>query len=73
VGLRAGAGETSTCTFTLRAFGRRLYPKRLTKSTFVERETAIYHCGLKIRIEQVSSIHSYKVNRTSFIIAGLSA
>jgi len=29
-----------------RAFGsRRFYPKRLRKSTFVERETAIYHCG----------------------------
>jgi len=26
-------------------FGRRFYPKRLTKSTFVEGEAAIYHCG----------------------------
>jgi len=32
-------------TFTFRAFGRCVYPKRLTKSTFVEGETAIYHCG----------------------------
>jgi len=34
-----------TFTFTFRAFGRRFYPKRLTKSTFVEGEAAIYHCG----------------------------
>ena len=26
-------------TFTFRAFGRHIYPKRLTKSIFVERET----------------------------------
>jgi len=32
-------------TFKFRAFGRRFYPKRLTKSTFVEGEVAIYHCG----------------------------
>jgi len=31
-----------TFTFTLRAFDRHVYPKRLTKSTFVEGETAIY-------------------------------
>jgi len=34
-----------TFTFTFRAFGRRFYPKRLTKSTFVEEGAAIYHCG----------------------------
>jgi len=38
-------GMRVTFTFTFRAFGRRLYPKRLTKSTFVEGEAAIYHCG----------------------------
>jgi len=32
-------------TVRFRAFGRRFYAKRLTKSTFVEREAAIYHCG----------------------------
>jgi len=32
-------------TDSFRAFGRRFYPKRLTKSTFVEGEAAIYHCG----------------------------
>jgi len=30
-----------TCTFTLRAFGRRFYPRRLTKSTFVEGDTIL--------------------------------
>jgi len=34
-----------TFTFGFRAFGRRFYPKPLPKSTFVEGETAIYHCG----------------------------
>jgi len=64
-----------TLTLTFRAFGRCFYPKRLTKSTFVERETAIYLSlwYIKIRIEQVSSIHSYKANRTNFIIARLTA
>jgi len=60
-----------TFAFTLWPFGGRFYPKRLKKSTFVEGETAIYH--IKIRIEQVSSIHSCKANRTSFIIARLPA
>jgi len=51
-----------------------LYPKPLTISTFVEREAAIYHWWyIKIRIELVSSIHNFKVNRTSFIIARLLA
>jgi len=36
---------TFTLTFTFRAFVRRFYPKRLTESTFVEGEAAIYHCG----------------------------
>jgi len=35
------------------------------------KETGIYHWYIKIRIEQVSSIHNCKVNRTSFIIARL--
>jgi len=46
---------TFTFTFTFREFGRRFYPKRLTKSTFVEGEAVIYH--LKIftrRLERVS-------------------
>jgi len=62
-----------TFRFTFRAFGRRFYPKRLTKSTFVEGDSNISLWCIKIRIEQVSSIHSYEVNRTSFIIARLSA
>jgi len=33
--------KTFTFTFTFRAFGRRSYPKRLTKRTFVEGEAAI--------------------------------
>jgi len=37
--------DTRPFTFTFRAFGRRFYTKRLTKSTFVEGEAAIYHCG----------------------------
>jgi len=32
-------------TFTFRAFGRCVHPKRFTNSTFVEGEAAIYHCG----------------------------
>jgi len=61
-------------TFTFRAFGRRFYPKRLTKSTFVRYiDSTISLWYIKIRIEQVSSIHSNEVNRTSFIIARLPA
>jgi len=60
-------------TFTFRAFGRRFYPKQHTKSTFVERESYISLWYIKIRIEQVSSIHNRKVNRMSFIIAMLPA
>jgi len=39
---------------TFRAFGRRFYPKQLTKSTFVERDSNISLWYIKIRIEQVS-------------------
>jgi len=53
-----------TFTFTFRVFGRRFYPKRLTKSPFVERDSNISLWYIKIRIEQVSSIHNCKVNRT---------
>jgi len=60
-------------TFTFRAFGRHFYPKRLTKSTFVERDSNISLWYIKIRIEQVSSIHNCKANRMSFIIARLPA
>jgi len=35
---------TYICVFTF-TFSRRFYPKRLTKSTIVEGEAAIYHCG----------------------------
>jgi len=56
-------------TFTLRVFIRCFYPKRLTKSTCVEGDSNISLWYIKIRIEQVYSIHSYEVNRTSFIIA----
>jgi len=59
--------------FTFRAFGRCFYPKRLTKSTFVEGDCDISLCSIKIRIEQVSSIHNCKINRKSFIIAKLPA
>jgi len=62
-----------TFAFTFRAFGRRFYPKRLTKSTFVEGDSDISLWYIKIRIEQVSSIHSCEANRTSFIIVRLSA
>jgi len=48
--------HTHTHTFTFRAFGR------LTKSTFVERDTTISLWYIKIRIEQVSSIHNCKAN-----------
>jgi len=54
-------------TFTFRAFGRRFYPKRLTKSTFVEGIYNISLWYLKIRIELFSSIPIYETNRTSFI------
>jgi len=50
-------------TFTFGAFGRRFYPKRLIKSTFVERDSNISLWYIKIRIEQVSGIHSYEANR----------
>jgi len=59
---------TYTHTFTFGAFGRCFYPKRLTKSTFVERDSNMLLWYMKI-IEQVSSIHSCKANRMSFIIA----
>jgi len=36
--------RTFTCTFTFRAFGRRFYPKRLTKSTFVEGDSNMSLC-----------------------------
>jgi len=62
-----------TFTFTFRAFGRCFYPKRLTKSTCVEGDSNISLWYINIRREQVSSIHSCKVNRTSFIIARLPA
>jgi len=39
------------------------------KSTSVERDDNISLWNIKRRIEQVSSIHNCKVNRTSFIIA----
>jgi len=54
-------------------FGRHFYPKRLTESTFVEVDSNISLWYIKIRIEQVSSVHSCKANRTSFIIAWLPA
>jgi len=63
-------------TFTFRALGRHFYPKRLTiylKSTFVEGDSNILLWYIKIRIEQVSSIHNCKANGTSFIIARLPA
>jgi len=56
-----------TFTFTFTAFG--FYPKRLTKSTFVEGDSEISLRYIKMRIEQVSSIHSYEANRTSGIRA----
>jgi len=59
-----------TFTFT---FGGCFYPNRLTESTFVERDSNISLWYIKIRIEQVSSIHSGEANRTSFIIARLPA
>jgi len=43
-GIPQGNTFTFTFTFTLRACVRRFYPKRLTKSTLVEGETAIYIC-----------------------------
>jgi len=45
----------------------------LQKSTFVDGDSNISLRYIKIRIEQVSSIHSCKVNSTSFIIARLPA
>jgi len=50
----------------------------LSKVTYKEyicrkRDRNISLWYIKIRIEQVSSIHSYKVNRRSFIIAKLPA
>jgi len=65
--------ECHSFTFTFRAFGRRFYPKRLTKSTFVEGDSNISLWYIKRRIEQFSSIHSCEANRTSFIIARLPA
>jgi len=50
-----------------------LLSKGLTKSTFVERDGNILLWYINIRIQQVSSIHSSKVNRTSFIIGRLPA
>jgi len=64
---------TFTFTFTFRAFGRRFYPKRFTISTFVDGDSNILLWYIKIRIEQVSSIHNCKVNGTRFIIARLPA
>jgi len=46
-----------------RAFGRRFYPKELTKSTIVEGDGNISLWYIKIVIEQVSSIHIYETNR----------
>jgi len=57
-----------TFTFTFREFGRRFYPKRLTKSTFVEGDSNISLWYIKIRTEQFSGILSYEANRTSCII-----
>jgi len=48
-------------------------PKRLAKRTFVEGGSNISLWYITIRIELVSSIHRYKANRTSFIIARLPA
>jgi len=57
--------------FTFRAFGRHFYPKGLT---FVEGDSDIWLWYINIeRIELFSSVHSYEVNRTSFITAGLPA
>jgi len=61
---------SSLPTFT---FSRLFYSKRLTKSTFAERDSNISLWYIKIRIEQVSSVHNCKINRTSFIIARLPA
>jgi len=52
-----------TFTFAFMEFGRRFYPKRLTKR-YVEGDSNISLWYIKIRIEQVSSIHSCKANRT---------
>jgi len=56
-----------TFPFTFRAFRIRFYPERLTKSTVVEGDSNILLWYIKIRIEQVSSIHSFEPNKTSFI------
>jgi len=52
-------------------FGRHFYPKRLTKSTFVEGNSYISLWYIKIGIEMFSSIHIYETNRTSFVITKL--
>jgi len=65
--------KVGSFTFTFRAFGTLFYSKRLTKSKFVERGDNISLWYIKIRIEQDSSIHSYKANGTSFIITRLPA
>jgi len=57
-----------TFTFTFRPFGRRFYPKRLTKSACVEGDSNVSLWYIKIRIELVLSVHSCEANRTSFII-----
>jgi len=53
--------------------GRRLYSKRLTRSTLVEGDSNIWLWYIKIRIELFSRIHSYEASRQSFIIAKLPA
>jgi len=47
--------DCTSFTFTFKAFGRCFYPKRLTKNTFVERDSNISLWYIKIRIEQVSA------------------
>jgi len=49
-----------TFTFTFRACGRCFYPRLITISTFVERDSNLSY--IKIRIELVSSIHNFKDN-----------
>jgi len=62
--MAAAIGKKLYITFTFRAFGRRFYPKQFRKSTCVEGDSNISLWHINIRIEQVSSIHSCKANRT---------
>jgi len=52
-----------TFTFTFREFGRRFYPKQLTKSTLVEKQQyiAMVDKDIEIKMDSAQSTYRHKV------------